>query len=127
MAVEKEYQLIFTCRVQRPLSAPTALDLYYMEHEARAMCQVVQFRTAALDETAIANAAARGLQLQEYVLDPKDFCNTGNGYIVYTCMQDERGHPIRGDIEHRRVYSVDYTFYIRELVPVELERLEVFA
>ena len=127
MTVEKEYQLIFTCRVQRPFIAPTADDLHDMKHAAQPLCQVVQFRTAELDELSIAHAVAKGLQLHEYKFDSKDFCNTGNGYMVYTCLQDERGQPVRGDIEHSRVYVVDYTFYIRELVPVELERLGVFS
>ena len=127
MNVEKEYQLIFTCRVQRPFIAPTAHDLQHMAHEARPLCQVVQFRAAELDELTIAHAVAKGLQLHEYKFDAKDFCNTGNGYMVYTCLQDERGHPVCGNLEHSRVYIVDYTFYIRELVPVALEALGVFS
>ena len=127
MTVEKEYQLIFTCRTARPFSAPTAQDLQHMDNATRTMCQVVQFRCERLDELSIGNAVARGLCMDEYELDMKDFYNAGNGYMNYTRMENERGHPVRGDIEQQQVYIVDYTFYIRELVPVDLARLAVFV
>ena len=126
MTAEKEYQLIFTCRTARPFIAPTAHDLHDMACTASPLCQVVQFRAERLDELAIANAVAKGLRMDEYELDMKDFYNAGNGYMNYTRLENERGHPVRGDIEQQRVYIVDYSFYIRELVPVDLGRLEVF-
>lgn len=126
MTTENEYQLIFTCRKSRPFIAPTAQDLHDMEQEATTLCQVVQFRCEQLDELSIGHAVARGLRMDEYELDKKDFYNAGNGYMVYTRMENERGHPVRGNIEQQRVYIVDYTFYVRQLVPVDLARLAVF-
>lgn len=127
MYTEKEYQLIFTSRARRPFVAPTAQALNEMACDTQCMCQVVQFRAADLDEQAIIHAVAKGLGLQEYALDPKDFCNTQNGYMIYTMLQDAQGRPLTDELETTSIYVADYTFYVRELVPVDLERLQVFT
>ena len=129
MRTEKEYQLIFTCRTRRPFVAPTKADLQEMKEETHSLCQVVQFRAAELDEIAIVQAVAKGLQLdkRKHKFEAKDFHNPENGYLIYTCLQDEQGQPLTGSLENTRIYIADYTFYIRELVPVDLERLGVFV